>query len=197
MMMSTKKTEYRLCKLVRTLTIAPLMAALTLGLMYLLHPDIFGGIGAYLMSLLFLCVLPIAGYPLQPIMPYFKNKGREGQRNLALLMALVGYVGGLIYCAAGQVPDTLVFIFVSYLFSGLGVVILNKVFKVRASGHACGICGPMMLMMRLVSPWALLGLSLLVFVGYTSVLMKRHTAKEFMLGALIPVVVVLLSFLVY
>ena len=76
---------------VRIFTAAPILASGLLIVLGLQRPEIFSGPAQWLLSLLFLGVLPLLGYPLQPYLPYFKAAGRPGQRTLAMLFAALGY----------------------------------------------------------------------------------------------------------
>ena len=148
-----------------------------------------------LLSIFFLCVLPILAYPLQKYIPYFKDKGREGQRNLAMIFAMLGYVLGVTANLFLNATETLWLIYVEYLLSGLLIVIFNKVFKLRASAHACGVAGPTVMLAYLgVYFTAIPGMLLYVASFISSIIMKRHTWQQFVGGTFIPMAV--LAFLV-
>jgi hypothetical protein len=93
------------------------------------------------MATVFLVVLPVLAYPLQPFIPGFKGKGREGQRDLAMWTASFGYICGLMTALFLPVPKHLLVIYLTYLISSVSLMLLNKVFKVRASGHAAASPG--------------------------------------------------------
>ncbi len=182
-------------KAVRIITVAPVMALITLILMFAIRPHCIGGTLNFIMSAVFLFVLPVAAYPLQPVLPHFKNGGRKAQRDLAIIMAVVGYIGGIIYAFAAKTPHALTVFFMTYLLSGVLMVLFNKVFKIKASGHACGVVGPIAYMCVFLSPFAALGAVLVFPVFYSSVRMKRHTPAELICGALLPVASLLISML--
>lgn len=185
----------KLSKIIRILTIAPIIAAVMLTIIYLTRPEQIGGAINFIMSLLFLTVLPAISYPLQPIMPYFKHQGREGQRNLAIIAANIGYIAGIIYAFAAQTPQELLIIFLTYFLSGLLIVLFNKALKIRASGHACGIAGPIAILIYFVSPWALLGIVVLAAAWWASLAMKRHASKELVIGSLLSIASLFISVL--
>lgn len=188
-------TSMKFAKIIRTVTVAPIMALLTLSLLYLRQPAIFGGLVNYCFSLVFLTVLPLLGYPLQPVLPHFRQQGREGQRNLAIVMAVVGYIASVVYGLVAKIPTTLWVIYLTYFISGVGIVVFNKLLKIRASGHACGIAGPIAILVYYFGVVALLGLLLLALVFYTSIKMKRHTFSQLVWGSLISLGALLLSVL--
>ena len=175
----------KLSKIIRIVTIAPIMAAVMLAIIQLAEPEQIGGASNLITALIFLTILPVISYPLQPVIPYFKHRSREGQRNLAIIFANIGYISGIIYALAANTPRELLIIYLTYFLSGLLIVLFNKVFKIRASGHACGIAGPIAILAYCVSLGALLGIILLGAAWWASLSMKRHTNKELIIGSLI------------
>lgn len=181
-------------KFIRTITVAPIMAFMLLVTLYFMDAKYFGNLTNYIFANVFLVVLPIIGYPLQPLIPGFKNKGREGQRNLAILMAVVGYISSIVYGFFANIPKSLWIIFLGYLLSGLGIVVFNKVVKLRASGHACGVIGPLVLYICLsgISKVScFIGLIVTGLIYWSSLKIKRHTISELIYGSIIPVVSIL------
>ena len=69
-------------KIVRIVTLAPVMALLALSILLGAQPERFGGIGNYVMAVIFLTVLPLLAYPLQQILPGWKDKGGTDSANL-------------------------------------------------------------------------------------------------------------------
>lgn len=173
-------------KIIRVATVPPIMASL-----------LFIVLGAYgtlnwidaLLGVLFLGVLPILSYPLQRFIPYYKDKGREGQRNLAIVFSVAGYILGCVLALIFEAPlNTVVFIYLDYLISGVLIAVFNKLFHLKASGHACGIVGPvaMLVYWGLYIP-AAVGAVMTVFVFISSIKMKRHTFLQLVGGSLITI----------
>ena len=182
--------KFKTTKIIRILTVAPVMALATLIILFVYNPDIFGGAYNFIISVFFLFILPISAYPLQPFIPHFKDKGREGQRNLAMVFAVGGYVAGCITNLFLNAPVYLWMVYLDYLISGALVVIINKVFHLRASAHACGITGPGALLCYMGLPMALIPTAILyVAAMWASIQMKRHTLWQFLGGAVIPLAV--------
>lgn len=180
-------------KAIRIISIPPVLALLSLLLIYALRSAYFGSISVLLLGILFLCVLPSAGYILQPLIPAFKDKGREGQRQLAIIFSVIGYLSANLYALIAPVPTPIRWIFLTYLLSGIAMLFFNKVLHIRASGHACGIAGPIMSITYAFGPLALLGILLLVVVYYASIKTKSHTLKELLIGSSLSTVALLLS----
>lgn len=181
----------RLAKIIRICTIAPLMAFWMLLLLYYCKPAIFGGRLAFFLAVLFLTVLPTLAYPLQPLCPHFKNRGRKGQRELAMVFAVCGYVLGCAACFLWQWSVALWVIYLEYLLSGLCILVFNKAFHLKASGHACGVVGPVCLLCYFGLPALLGGLVLTLLVCWASLKLKRHTWPQLLGGSVIPVMVIL------
>lgn len=172
---------------IRTITVPPVFAAVLLVLVYLTHPDYIGSIGHLLGALFFLSVLPTLAYPMQKYIPKFKDRGRAGQRTLAMLFSFVGYLLGTVTAFAFSAPAELQLIYMVYLLCGIGMLVLNKVFKIKASGHACGSVGPviMCLYFGLYIP-AMIGAVLVLSVFISSIRTGQHTLPQLFCGSTIP-----------
>ena len=87
-------------KIIRILTAAPIMATMALILLWIRTRDIFTNLPQLLLLLLCLGLLPLLAYPMQRFFPRFKDQGRNGQRHLAMIFAVGGYIlsynGGMI-----------------------------------------------------------------------------------------------------
>jgi len=184
----------RFLKTIRVVTVAPLMGFLVLTIIYFARPAAFSySLVQYLLAVLFITVLPLLAYPLQPFIPKFRDKGRTGQRDLAIITAFLGYVCGLITVICGRVSSGLWLIYLTYFISGLGILVSSRLLKIKASGHACGVAGPIVLLVYFFGPIGLLGLPLLLLAFYASIKMKRHSVSEFLSGSLISVAALIIS----
>lgn len=177
-------------KIVRKITIPPVFAAALLIIVYTSHANYFGSIWQLVGALFFLTVLPTLAYPFQRYIPKYKDRGREGQRSLAMIFSFVGYLLGTVVAFALSAPIELQIIYLEYLLCGIGMLLLNKVFKIKASGHACGIVGPVILFLYfgLYIP-AIIGTALILPVYISSVRTKQHTLPQLIGGSAIPAVV--------
>jgi hypothetical protein len=188
--------KQHLAKFIRVITVPPVMALMLLIVLYITKAEYFGTTLNLVLAIVFLVVLPVLAYPLQPIIPGFRGKGREGQRNLALWMASLGYICGIMTALFLPVSKYLLIIYLTYLISGVSLVLLNKVFKVRASGHACGVAGPIFSLIYFLGPWVLFGILILAAVFWASLLMDRHDKSELLIGTTVPTYALLLAFLI-
>lgn len=154
----------------------------------LAEANFYKSIWEYVMALIFIAVLPITAYPLQPVIPPFKSRGRKGQRALAFVMCTLGYILGVAYGIIFSVGRPIFTMLLTYLLSGVSLLAVNRVFRFKASGHACGLMGPLAALAYFIGPFALIvGLLLFAAAFWSSVYMKRHTAAQFAVGAAIPV----------
>ena len=183
--MDKQKVLEKIAKVVRVITVAPIMAAILIAVLYWRVPD-FRDLYVLGISVLFLVVFPLLAYPLQPIIPSFKNKGRDGQRNLAMLFAAIGYVVIVLIAVFIRPSSGAWIIYLTYLLSAILIAFLNKVVRLKASGHACGVAGPVLALIGFVGVTALYGLVFLALVYWASIKTKRHKFMELLAGTLVP-----------
>ena len=179
-------------KIIRKITIPPVFAVALLIIVYISHTNYFGSVWYLFGALFFLSILPTLAYPLQRFFKKYKDRGREGQRSLAMIFSFAGYLLGTVTAFVASAPIELKIIYLEYLLCGIGMLLLNKVFKVKASGHACGIVGPVLLFVYfgLYIP-AIIGAAIVLPVYISSVRTKRHTLPQLIGGSAIPAVVLL------
>ncbi len=174
-------------KLIRRITVPPVFAAALLLILYTTQTAYVGGIGHLLGGLFFLAVLPTLAYPLQKYIPKYKDRGREGQRSLAMLFSFSGYLLGTVTAFAFSAPSVLKLLYLQYLLCGIGMIVLNKGFKIKASGHACGIVGPVIMLVYLgMYLPAIIGTALILPVYISSVRTRQHTFPQLLSGSTIP-----------
>lgn len=176
-------------RIIRICTLAPLLAAVMLVFLYAAQPEVFGSLGGLLRQLLFLSLFPLLAYPVQPLIPSFREKGREGQRHLAMIFAFAGYLFNGIVNICVHSSRELSLIGWVYLLSGITILLCNRFFRLRASGHAAGVGAVIGLLTLTGHPGTLVAtLPLLFLVFWSSIAAKRHTLPQLIGGTLIPVV---------
>ncbi len=184
--LSPRKTvAYRIAHVVRIISIPPVMVAALIILLFTLRDDVFRSTAEMVVTLFALSLLPALAYPLSVIIPAFKRKGRDGQRSLAMYLSAIGYVGAFVFGLASGSSDHLMAVFTGYMLSVVILLVANKVFHVRASGHACSVSGPLVYTAYFLGLWGILvGAALWGIILWASLTMKRHTLIEFILGTL-------------
>lgn len=186
---SMSKVSY----VVRKITIPPVFALALLVLIYIFHPEYIGSAWQLLLAVVFLAGLPTLAYPLQKYIPQFKDKGRDGQRSLAMLFSFAGYFLGTMAAFLLHSPIELRCVYLEYLLCGIAMLAVNKLFRIKASGHACGIVGPVLIMVyfKLFIP-ALICALFIVPVCVSSIKTKRHTPAQLIGGSIIPLAMLVL-----
>ncbi len=187
----------KLAKVIRMLTVAPVMACVLLVTLFLAAPEVYGRTADFVCALVFLTILPVLAYPMQPILPGYRDRGREGQRSLAMVFAVSGYVLGCLVNLFLRAPQAMWIIYLEYLLSGGLILLFNKCFHVKASAHACGVAGPCALLLHFHVPALIPGIAALALTWWASLKMKRHTASQLAGGTVIPVAVLCLLALLF
>ena len=182
----TKKPWYlTLAHIIRIISVPPVMVGILLVLLFTLREDVMTTPTEFIVSLAGLTILPVLAYPVSAVIPALREKGREGQRSLAMYFSTVGYVGVFIYGLVAHVGVGLMHIYGGYLFSVVIILLGNKVFKVRISGHACSVSGPLVYSGYFLGVWGMIvGAVCWVAILWASLVMKRHTLREFIFGTL-------------
>src|SRR5690554_6737245 len=123
----------KFAKIIRIISLPPFVVSILSIILYQSH--VFSNITDGLLIILFLGIIPAGAYPLSYIIPNIKAKERSGQRKLAFILSLVGYSLGLIYALVNKLDTNLIFIYLTYFISLVILTFVNKVIKIKASGH--------------------------------------------------------------
>lgn len=176
----------RMARIIRICTVPPIMALVLCSFLYSMDQRYFAGIQHYLLSILFLTVLPLLPYPITALIPKLRGKGRPVQRNLAILFSIVGYMGGMLLALVDGTAVERV-LFGTYTISGLLIALCSFGFRFKASGHSCGVAGPIAMLVYLGGIQWLWSALLLLPVCWASYTLKRHTWLQLAAGAAFPV----------
>lgn len=171
-------------KAIRWMTVAPFPAATLILLLYFLKPGAYKNGAHALLAIFFLSVLPLCAYPLSMVIPAIRKKGRDGQRNLAIACSVLGYIGGCVTSFGFEPALIEKVVYLTYALSGV-LIALFGVLHIKASGHACGVAGPIAALTYFLSPYYLFGLVLFAAVCASSLRLKRHTLPQLIIGACI------------
>lgn len=191
-----KSLSQKLAKWIRVLTTAPLVAAAMVSIFYFTAPNAYASLSHYLVTLFCLTLLPLLAYPVSYLVPSIRRRGRDGQRSLAIVFCVVGYLIGFVYsvCFHGAVIECVVI--GTYLISG-ALIGLTTLLHFKASGHACGQSGPIAMLCYWLGPWYALGYLLLAAVFWSSLKLKRHSLSQLLAGSIIPVIAMGISLLIF
>ena len=150
---------------VRILTLPPIVIGVTLLLMYALE-GFFDAAGAAGVRA-FLLLIPIAAYPLREILHIGKDR-RKGQRATALVCSAVGYIAGFLWSLLAPCSWLVHILFLSYVISIAGLLLLNVGLGFHASGHACSTTAPALLLTWKLHPLFIIPSVLLIVAVYRS-----------------------------
>ncbi len=184
--------------LARRLTLAPVLAMISLTAIAVGCPGVFPTAGHYIAMMLLLGILPLMAYPLQPVIPHFKDKGRSGQRTLAMLFAVAGYLLSVGTNFILSATPAMWLITLEYLVSGLLILVFNKGLHIKLSAHGCGSAGPVVLLLYFGLPIpAVLMAVLTVFAYVSSVRAGHHTMPQLIGGSAVSILLLpLLAWLI-
>lgn len=186
-----KRMKKIFAKIIRVLTAPPIFAALLCVFLYLLLPGSFASPVHFGLALGFLTALPLLAYPIAALVPALRQKGRDGERNLAVILSVVGYVGGFLFALLFDGAAAELVLYGTYVLSGVGIGI-GTLTGFKISGHASGCSGPLAMLAVFVSPWFLCGYLLLPVIFWASRCLGRHSARQLLAGTALPVLAMVL-----
>lgn len=134
---------------------------------------------------LFLLLIPMAAYPIREIFHIGKDR-RKGQRSTALVCSAIGDLCGFLWSILTPCSWLVHILFLSYVISIAALLILNAVFRLHASGHACSTTAPVFLLTWKLHPLFIIPSVLLIAAVYRSSLkLSRHypAAAPYWLGS--------------
>ena len=128
-----------------------------------------------------------AGLSLAACTPLLSEKRTRRTAVSCNTFAFLGYFLDVAVTLLTRASKELCLISWTYFLSGLLILILNRLCKIYASGHAAGVSMAICLPAALNHPEVLLvSVPLLFIVAWASVAAKRHTVQQYIIGALIP-----------
>lgn len=190
------KWNEKTAKIIRAATTAPFFAFFLCLFAGLLSEGAFASAAHYGMATFFLTVLPLLAYPVAYLVPALHKRGRNTERNLAIVFSVAGYIGGFLYVMLCGGTGFEKVVFGTYLISGVIVAVCTCV-HFKASGHTCGCSGPIAILAKFVSPWFLLGYLFLIPICWSSRKLKRHSAGQLAAGTVVPVLALWISCILF
>lgn len=135
-------------------------------------------------SVIFFTVIPISAYIVVRLNPNLRIGGRNIERKVAFIFGLVGYIlGNLSLLIMKRPTKPMIVFYLSYLVSAVILTIINKFLNFKASGHACGITGPILALNFFAGPKMIWMFLLVPLVMWSRVVLKRHDMKQLVVGA--------------
>ena len=189
--------KYYLAYVIRIISIPPVMVSLLVLVLALFADGFFSSKNDIAAMLICLALIPLTAYPLSWIIPCIRKKGREGQRNLAFILSLAGYILGWFYAEFFTPNRNQIFVYTIYLLSVLLLLLWNKVFHLRASGHGCSVTGPVILAGYYIGLTGIvIGAVCYLSIFWASVTAKRHKWDEYLGGSLLCIFATAIAWLV-
>lgn len=185
--------KYRIAKFISYVTVVPVVAFITILLSFIYRTRCFSTTGWFIYSIIFLTIIPILAYPVHRMVPALKRGGRKCERKLAFIFAVVSYVLGTILTFVFNAPLIVKKIFMAYLLSGVFLSFVNKVLKIKASGHACGVSGPITLLVNILGSNMLWLFLLMPVIYWSRINLGRHNIRELILGTFVGIVSTLVA----
>ncbi len=187
----------KIAMIIRVATVPPIMIALLLVALFFQQPNIFHNNTDYAVSLITLGICPILVYPVWAAVPKLKATGRDGQRKLAFVGTLIGYAAAFLYGEISGVTPELKLLFRTYFIAVVVLTFFNKALKIKASGHACSVVSPALMMIYfqnwlLVSVWVLI----IAISFWGSLISEHHKPKELAWGSIICILAFVASCLI-
>ncbi len=188
----------KVAKWISIVTVVPFIGLFVLTTLYLLRPAVYENEFLwYIFSLLFLTFIPLSAYILKDKIPKYKDKGRQGERRLAFIMAVIGYVSGNFLSFVFNAPKGVKTIFLAYLFSGIILSFVNAVVGHKASGHAAGVSGPFTLLLYFISFRYMYIYIILPVVFWSRLKLGRHKIGQLFSGTAIGIIATVLALFVH
>lgn len=181
-----ERAKRTLAQVIRIFSAPSLTAILFMVILKTYAPEAFPSWMEIKISLFFLSVMPISSYVIWAFVPSLRKQGRKSQRKLAFIFSGAGYIGAFTYGVFISGNHDLAMVTTIYLISVVFLIFCNKVLHIKASGHSCGVAGPMIGCVYYFGVVGLLvGGSIYLIVLWASVETDRHTVEEFLGGTFI------------
>lgn len=175
-------------------TVVPMMALLAILGLYLKDFSFYQQEELWVIwCIVFLVIIPSSTYIFSNYLPKFKEKGRKWERNFAFLMGIIGQVIGFTGAWYFNSPQGVKTLFMVYLVAGVLLSFTNFIIGKKASGHACGVAGPITFMAFVFGPKVGLAFFLMPVIFWSRLKLQRHSVSELVLGTLIGIMATIIS----
>ncbi len=181
----------RIDKLIRGITIPPIVAGVMVLLLYFASHSI--DLKDFVIAEICLVFIPFLAYPYG-IIAHGNKDVRETQRNAALILSGVGYAVGFVCTFIFSSSIAMRVLFSAYIISIAGLLFINKVIKFKASGHSCSTTAPIVMLTWQMGTIAVIpGVLLITAVYFSSLKLKRHTLTQLIVGSFISLVAAIVA----
>lgn len=191
------KIEQITAKIMRVITVPPFLALILVLYLYFGIDGYFNSPFEAVIVGFCIIIVPLLAYPISYFVPKLRAGGRKSERNMAFIMTGTGYALLLPVVIFGNFTDNLSVICLTYVFSVILLILFNSTPALKASGHACGVFGPMLVFIYAGGAYMLAPCILLsALVIWSSLKLERHTVRELVLGGICPMIALIISFVI-
>ncbi len=175
-------TKEKVAKLIRIMTIPPVMVTLLLLILCFNNRELFGDVSDIVVMIILLGIFPVLAYPLQKIIPQLSDEGRNGQRKLAFIMTLIGYTAAFIWAFVCKANMAIKLICSTYFLS-VAILSVCNLLHFKASGHSCSVTRPFVFLLHFIGKAVVIPITIVASaVIWSSVTLKRHTVPQLIGG---------------
>lgn len=175
-------TKEKAAKLIRIMTIPPIMITLLLLILGFNTRELFGDVSDIVVMVVLLGIFPVLAYPLQKVIPKLSDEGRNGQRKLAFIMTMIGYTAAFIWAMVSR-ANTGIMLICSTYFLSVAILSACNLLHFKASGHSCSFTGPFVFLLYFLGKAVVIPLTIVASaVIWSSVTLKRHTVPQLIGG---------------
>jgi len=141
--------------------------------------------------------------PLSSLLFYIPGRSKEWsqvvrrQRIASFVLMMISYPIGFIVLRLLGVPGIYEAIALSYTLITLGLIVLNLIFRHRASGHAAGVAGPVAATLYSYGLAALPLATLIPLVVFARITAKGHRFWELVTGSVMSAVITVVVLALY
>lgn len=170
---------------ISVLTLPPIAGLIAITWIYLANKLSFGSQVWYFALLIFLFLAPISPYIYLRRIPRGVDNRHPKERKLAFIAGLTSYTAGIATALLFQAPRTVKVIFLAYFLSGVLLAFTNQFLEFKASGHACGVAGPLALLLYFIGRKAKPLILTIPVVFWSRIALGRHKLPELVAGTAI------------
>lgn len=178
-----KETKEALAKIIRTVSAPPVLAAGLLFALYFADIGLFDSPIELALSLVFLGIVPALSYPVCRAKPQILKGGRNTQRELEIVLLLIGSAAIWIVGLVMDYNDKLMLMLTVCFFSSVLLAVSNELLHVGTSSYALCITAPIVISCIFLGAKSLaVGLIIYAAIIWASVYTERHIKEEYILG---------------
>ncbi len=180
--------------MVRTLTLmfdVPVVAIFSFFMFYFFKQDLHN-FNLFAIALIFVGVIPLFAW-----LHLVKQPGDyDGERKLSFIIDAISYPIGFVLLLIKKPRSVYTALVFSYLLNVIFLVIINKFFGYKASGHGAGIAGPATALTIVFGAVGALSFLFLIPVFYSKIKLKDHTFMQLLTGSLLSSFLTCIAFVV-